>query len=169
MAGGWFYDSRSGDVALEQGISGIIDNFVKHLGVGWHGPFSNLQALVNFYNANAANNPGWVPPQLLPYLASNPGLTGVTPAMRQDAGALQKLKNQLQGTAAAAAQNAGSGILHGFHLAWSGAGHFFLRLAEGIVGVAFLIIGLNALLKNPAGKVASVATPVGRAVKAVKV
>ena len=45
--------------------------------------------------------------------------------------------------------------------------HTWLRIAEGLVGIAFLIIGLNALLKNPIGKVAG-ATPAGRAVKAVK-
>ena len=31
--------------------------------------------------------------------------------------------------------------------------HTWLRVAEVIVGVSFLIIGLNALLHNPAGKV----------------
>lgn len=32
--------------------------------------------------------------------------------------------------------------------------HLWLRVAEFLVGAAFLIIGLNALLHNPAGKVA---------------
>ena len=45
--------------------------------------------------------------------------------------------------------------------------HTWLRIAEGLVGIAFLVIGLNALLKNPIGKVAG-ATPVGRVAKAVK-
>jgi hypothetical protein len=45
--------------------------------------------------------------------------------------------------------------------------HTWLRVAEVVVGVAFLIVGLNALLHNPAGKVAGMA-PVGRAVKAVR-
>jgi hypothetical protein len=35
--------------------------------------------------------------------------------------------------------------------------HTWLRVAEAVVGIAFLIIGLNALLHNPAGKVAGVA------------
>ena len=42
----------------------------------------------------------------------------------------------------------------GLNLSWAGASHFALRLAEAVVGIAFLIIGLNALLHNPAGKVA---------------
>jgi len=35
--------------------------------------------------------------------------------------------------------------------------HTWLRVAEAVVGIAFLIIGLNALLHNPAGKVAKAA------------
>lgn len=42
--------------------------------------------------------------------------------------------------------------------------HTWLRVAEVVVGAAFLIVGLNALLHNPVGKVAG-ATPAGRAVK----
>jgi hypothetical protein len=38
--------------------------------------------------------------------------------------------------------------------------HTWLRVAEGLVGVAFLIIGLNALLHHPAGKVAKLAAKV---------
>lgn len=45
--------------------------------------------------------------------------------------------------------------------------HTWLRVAEVLVGAAFLVIGLNHLLGNPAGKLAG-ATPAGRAVKAVR-
>lgn len=38
--------------------------------------------------------------------------------------------------------------------------HTWLRVAEGLVGVAFLVIGLNALLHNPAGKAAALAAKV---------
>ena len=38
--------------------------------------------------------------------------------------------------------------------------HTWLRVAEAVVGIAFLIIGLNALLHNPAGKAAKVAAAV---------
>jgi len=38
--------------------------------------------------------------------------------------------------------------------------HTWLRVAEGLVGIAFLIVGLNALLKNPAGKAARMAAAV---------
>lgn len=38
--------------------------------------------------------------------------------------------------------------------------HTWLRVAEAVVGIAFLVIGLNALLHNPAGKVARVAAKV---------
>ena len=38
--------------------------------------------------------------------------------------------------------------------------HLWLRVVEVIVGGAFLIIGLNALLHNPAGKAAKVAAAV---------
>ncbi len=50
----------------------------------------------------------------------------------------------------------------GWSLLWPGAGHFMLRLAEGVVGIAFLIIGLNALLKQSTGVSA------GSVVKAVR-
>lgn len=41
--------------------------------------------------------------------------------------------------------------------------HTWLRVAEAVVGIAFLIIGLNALLHNPAGKAARVAAKVAPA------
>lgn len=47
-----------------------------------------------------------------------------------------------------------SGLLGGVTPKWAGAQHFALRLAEGLVGLLFLAIGLNALLHNPAGSVA---------------
>ena len=45
-----------------------------------------------------------------------------------------------------------SGLLSGVAPKWAGAGHFALRVAEAVVGILFLAIGLNALLHNPAGK-----------------
>lgn len=38
--------------------------------------------------------------------------------------------------------------------------HTWLRVAEAVVGIAFLIVGLNALLRNPAGQVAKIAAKV---------
>lgn len=38
--------------------------------------------------------------------------------------------------------------------------HLWLRVAEAVVGIAFLVIGLNHLLGNPAGKIAAAAPKV---------
>jgi len=63
-------------------------------------------------------------------------------------------------TAANTALNTATGLATGaWSLSWAGAGHFALRLAEAVVGIAFLIIGLNALLHNPAGKVIKAVRP----------
>lgn len=43
-----------------------------------------------------------------------------------------------------------------------------VRMGELVVGVLLVAVGVNAVLRNPAGKVASVATPVGRTMKAVR-
>jgi len=58
--------------------------------------------------------------------------------------------------------------LVGDFLARLSSPHTWLRVAEAVTGIAFLIIGLNTLLHNPVGKVASI-TPAGRAAKTVKV
>lgn len=143
MPGGWIYDSRSGDVAQETGIMGLLGSGFVHLGIGWHGPFNSLQALVNFYNQNQSKNPGWVPPQLGTYLAKNPGLTGVTPAMQQAAGAKAKILNQAGGTLGAAANTSLGGIgVHG------DLRHFTLRAVEVALGAILVIVALEAVMKE---------------------
>ena len=141
MAGGWIYNSRSGDVALETGVMGLLGSGFVHLGIGWHGPFPSLQALVNFYDQNKQS--GWVPPLIGRYLKDFPSLTGVTPEMRQDASATQKIKNQAQGTAGAAAANVGGAIgIHG------DLRHFTIRAVEVVLGVVLVIVALEAVMKE---------------------
>lgn len=143
MPGGWIYNSRSGDVAQETGIMGLLGSGFVHLGIGWHGPFSTLQGLVNFYDQNQANNPGWVPPQLGTYLAKNPGLTGVSPAMQGAAGAKAKILNQAGGTAGAVANASLGGIgIHG------NLRQFTLRVVEVVVGIALVIAALESVMKQ---------------------
>jgi len=66
--------------------------------------------------------------------------------------------SQLPGAAAKGAENAVSNldVFKGLNL-----GSLILRIGEVILGVVLVGIGLNALLKNPIGKAASV-TPVGK-------
>lgn len=140
MPGGWIYNSRSGDVALEQGVFGLLGSAFTHAGIGWHGPFNSLQTLVNFYNQNKQT--GWVPPLIQRYLKDFPHLTGVTPDMRQDASALQKAKNQTQGSASAAGNASLGGIgIHG------DLRHFALRTVEVMLGAILIIVALEEVMK----------------------
>lgn len=61
--------------------------------------------------------------------------------------------------AANAGINAATGAVAGVpdFLARLSNAHTWLRVAEAVVGIAFLIIGLNHVLGNPAGKAAGVA------------
>lgn len=45
-----------------------------------------------------------------------------------------------------------SNITKGFKFVWPGGPHFVMRLAEGVVGLVLLAIGLNALLKSTTGQ-----------------
>ncbi len=143
MAGGWFYDSRDGNVGDETGLFGAIGDVLLHAGLGWHGPFRNLQAVVDFYNTNAAANPDWVPPQLGGYLKSNPGLHGVTSAMMGNPGFTQYAKNQLQGSAGAAT-NTGLATIGDF-FSKLGQASTWLRVAEVLLGLGLIVVSLAKL------------------------
>lgn len=99
---------------------------------GWHGPFGSKQAALDYYTANKAAHPGWKAPTGLGGAVGNTVGAGVTAATGGVADFLTRLASP----------------------------HTWLRVAEAVVGLAFLVIGLNALLHNPAGKVASVAARV---------
>jgi len=159
MAGGWFYDSRDGNVAEETGIQGVIASGLLHVGGGYHGPFATLQDLINFYNQNAKADPGWVPPQLGGYLKSNPGLTGVTSAMEGNPGFAQSAKNQVQGSAGAVAGSVGSAV--GSFLGDLTSRNLWLRVAKIIVGLGLILAGVIHL--SGAGK--DVAVAAGAAAK----
>jgi len=101
---------------------------------GWHGPFASKQAALDFYTANKAAHPGWKAPTGLDGAVGNTVTSGAAAAAGGVADFLTRLVNP----------------------------HTWLRVGEFVVGAIFLVIGLNALLHNPAGKVAGVAAKVAR-------
>lgn len=95
--------------------------------------FTSEQAAVNWVNSNGGQ--AFIPGTQTPLNDANAGLNTATSAAGTAvdvAGFLSRLSNP----------------------------HTWLRVAEAVVGIAFLIVGLNALLHNPAGKVARVASKV---------
>lgn len=104
------------------------------------------------YNLNAAQNTA-----VLAFGIQAGAALGATSVNPNTGGAYASTQDSATGSAA-------SGLKKNFSLAWPGAAHFMLRLAEGIAGIVLLAIGLNALLKQTTGVDAA-----GTAIKAAKV
>lgn len=95
---------------------------------GWHGPFASKQAALDFYARNKAAHPGWKAPAGLGGAVANTVASGAGAAVSGVTDFLTRLTSP----------------------------HTWLRVAEFLIGAAFLVIGLNHLLGNPAGKLPKV-------------
>jgi hypothetical protein len=134
----WFYNSHSGAILEEAGITGFLEQLRTHLGLGWHGPFKTEQDAVNF----AASIHGPKPTTNLAQGLGNVAGQAAGPVVSAAGDALKSL-NPLAGLFQA---------------------NIWLRVAEVIVGLVLLGIGLNSMLKGaplkavtgPAGALARV-------------
>jgi len=104
----------------------IGDTIQAHL-PGWHGPFSSKQAALDYYASNSAANPGWKAPT---GFAGNVGNT--------------------VGAAASAAGGSVLDVLKGLT-----ARELWVRIAEGALGIALILVAVAELGKGTAiGKAA---------------
>lgn len=88
-------------------------------------------------------------------------VSGLDTAIQTAVSGTTTAEGQIPGAAAQGAQNAFNtlDVFKGLNL-----GSLILRIGEVVLGVVLVAVALNAVLKNPIGKAASV-TPVGRAAK----
>ena len=138
----WYYNTESGELTKGNNLDNLGNNLFG--GLGWHeldipGSATEAQAAVE---------------------AEREFPNGKTPTTSLATGAANAVSNEtgipVTGVAAI-----------GDFFARLGKPNTWLRVAEAVAGLMLLAIGLNALLHNPAGKIAG-ATPAGRAAKVVK-
>jgi hypothetical protein len=119
----WFYNSISGELANESGAAQLAYQAALHTGTGWHE--LNISGSASFAQAAAEA------------LKEVPG--GATPT----GSAVQGLQNVPGSVAGAAASSISSSILGPLFQS-----NIWLRVAEVLIGVVLIGIGLNAMLKG---------------------
>lgn len=114
----YIYNSRTGGVTPYSEAL-LPQRLLLHSGLGWHGPFANMDAVNAYYNANKAKNPGWKAPSINPVTA---------------------IQN-----APDAAKDQTSAAVKGVGLSDDEIRSWFIRIGEVLLGVVLLGVGVAKL------------------------